>query len=170
MPVYDLTMDNVIDALSDFIEPLCGTCYQAQANRVPSYTGQFCILTPINVTRIGTTKEENADTGDNTTATMGFSEVRQADIQVDIYGDSAGDRAVALETVFRSSYATDRLQSINDKVIPLYSTQALQSPFISAEEQWENRYTITLTIQMQVTISLQQDYFDAVDLSIEKVN
>lgn len=166
----DLTIDQSIDALADFIEPICGSCYQSQVNRVPSHTGQFCMITPLNSKRIGTTKQVNKDTGDNSTANIGFYEVRECQFQIDIYGDGAGDRAYALETVFRSGYAVDKIEESNSLVAPLYSSDAIQSPFISAENQWENRYTITLTAQLQVTITLQQDYFDQADLSIEKVD
>lgn len=165
-----ITINDSIDALANFIEPFCGSCYQAQSNRVPSYTGQFCIITPLNSKRIGTTKQSNKDTGDNSTAQIGFDEVREASYQLDIYGDGAGDRALALETVFRSGYGVDAVEQENIAVTPLYSSDAIQAPFISAESQWENRYTITLTVQLKVTITVQQDYFDQADFSIEKVD
>lgn len=76
---------------------------------------------------------------------MGYTEVRQADIQVDIYGDSAGDRAIALETTFSSSYAYDKIKSLDARLAPLYSSPAIQAPMINAESQWQERYMLTLS-------------------------
>ncbi|EHH6622339.1 TPA: hypothetical protein ACQ7YX_005246, partial [Escherichia coli] len=103
----DFTVDNIIDVLAGYIEPIAGKCLQAQANRVPMPKDQFCILTPLRFTRLSTTRELKQDTGSPDTSTMGYTEVRQADIQVDIYGQGAGDRAIALETTFTSGYGYD---------------------------------------------------------------
>ncbi len=35
---------------------------------------------------------------------MNWTEVRQADIQLDIYGENAGDRSIRVETLFASDY------------------------------------------------------------------
>lgn len=170
MAIYDLTIDNVIDVVADFIEGLSlGSCQQAQANRVAMPTGQFCILTPLRFIRHSTTKETKDDTTDPATSAMKYGEVRQADIQVDIYGDGAGDRAVTLETLFRSSYAYDTITSLDSRVAPLYSGDAIQAPMINAEDQWQERYIVTLSLQVHVTITLQQDYFDQAEISIEQV-
>ena len=40
----DFTVDNIIDVLAGYIEPIAGKCLQAQANRVPMPKDQFCIL------------------------------------------------------------------------------------------------------------------------------
>lgn len=191
MAIYDLTVDNVIDVLADFIEGLSlGTCQQAQANRVPMPNDPFCILTPLRFIRHSTTNEiktiqrtssdvlgfsagytpfDNAPFANEQTNAIAYSEVRQADIQVDIYGDNAGDRAVALETVFRSTYGYDTITNIDARVAPLYSSDAIQAPMINAEDQWQERYIITLSLQVHVTITLQQDYFDHAEISTQQV-
>lgn len=166
----DYTIDNIIDTLADFIEPICGTSEQAQANRVPMSKGQFCILTPLRFTRLSTTRDIKQDTGNPATSAMGYTEVRQADIQIDIYGDSAGDRAIALETVFTSGYAYEKIKALDERLAPLYSSAAIQAPMINAESQWQERYTITLSLQAHITVSFPQDYFDKVESTIEQVD
>ncbi|HDI3034394.1 hypothetical protein G9G39_06850 [Cronobacter sp. EKM101R] len=101
---------------------------------------------------------------------MGYTEVRQVDIQVDIYGDNAGDRAVAVETTFASDYAWNKIKSLDARLAPLYSSPAIQAPMINAEEQWEERYVLTLSLQAHITISLPQDYFDKAEISTEMVD
>lgn len=166
----DMTVDNVIDVLANFAEPFIGKCEQAQANRVPMDKGQFCILTPLRFKRLSTTKEIKKDTGEPATSAVGFTEVRQADIQVDIYGDSAGDRAVALETLFRTGYAYDAIKALDPRVAPLYSTEAIQAPMINAENQWQERYMVTVSLQVHITIDVPQDYFDKVQFTIDQAD
>lgn len=166
----DMTIDNVIDVLADFAEPFIGKCEQAQVNRVPMDKGEFNILTPLRFRRLSTSREVNKDTGVQSTSYMGFTEVRQAEIQVDIYGDGAGDRAIALETLFRTGYAYDAIKAIDTRVAPLYSTEAIQAPMINAENQWQERYMLTLSLQVHITIDVQQDYFDKAQITINQAD
>lgn len=166
----DYTIDNLIDTLADFIEPIAGACQQAQADRVPMPKGQFCIITPLRFKRLGTTRDIKGDTGDSSTSTMSYTEIRQADIQVDIYGESAGDRAVALETLFASSYGYETINALDARLAPLYSSEAIQAPMINAESQWQERYIITLSLQAHITLTLRQDYFDHASITLEQVD
>lgn len=166
----DLTLNEIIDVLADYTEPIAGTCQQAQANGVPMPKGPFCILTPLRFTRLSTTRNLHQDTGSPATSTMGYTEVRQADIQVDIYGQGAGDRAIALETTFSSSYAYNRIKAINAKVAPLYSTAAIQAPMVDAEQQWQERWTLTVSLQVHIVVSFPQDYFDSAEFTLEPVD
>ncbi|WP_392430519.1 LIC_12616 family protein [Edwardsiella piscicida] len=167
--MIDLTVDNVIDVLADFVEPIAGECKQAQANRVPMGKGQFCILTPLRFERLSTTRSINQDTGAPSTSAMGWTEVRRVDIQVDIYGDGAGDRAVTLETVFSSGYAYDKIKAIDERVAPLYSTAAIQAPMIDAEQQWQERWTLDVSLQVHMTASFPEPYFDKAEVSVDPV-
>lgn len=167
----DFTVDNVIDVVADFIEGLeLGSCIQAQADRVPMPLGKFNVITPLRFRRLGTTTDIKGDTGDNTTATMGYTEVRQAEIQVDMYGESAGDRAITLETLFASSYGYETIKGLDVRLAPLYSTEAIQAPMINAESQWQERYIITLTLHAHITVTLRQDYFDHAEITLEQVD
>lgn len=166
----DFTIDNIIDVLADFVEPICGKVQQAQVDRIPMPKGKFCIMTPLRFIRLSTTRDIKQDTGSQTTSAMGYTEVRQADIQVDIYGEGAGDRAIALETVFSSSFGYDKIKSIDSRLAPLYSSPAIQAPMINAESQWEQRYILTLSLQAHITVTFSQDYFDQVNFHIEQAD
>jgi len=166
----DYTIDNIIDTLADFVEPLCGTVQQAQADRVPMLKGKFCIMTPLRFTRLSTTRDIRQDTGSPATSSMGYTEVRQADIQVDIYGAGAGDRAVTLETLFSSSFGYEKIKSIDARLAPLFASAAIQAPMINAEKQWQERYIVTLSLQAHITVSLPQDYFDKAEITTQQVD
>lgn len=162
MLTSDLTENEIIDLLADFLEPIVGKCSGAYANRVPMEDGQFAMLSPLRYIRHTTTKATRlSDT------TEGLSEVRQLDVQVDIYGENAGDRAVALETVWASDYA---YRNTDERIAPLYSSAAMRSPFVDESRQWLERYTITLSMQVHITITVGQDYFTDVEFSTVQVN
>ncbi|HCB2886492.1 TPA: hypothetical protein SCR51_004869 [Citrobacter freundii] len=101
---------------------------------------------------------------------MGYTEVRQADIQIDIYGDNAGDRAIALETVFASSFGYEKIKELDERLAPLYSSAAIQAPMINAESQWQERYLLTLSLQAHITVSFPQDYFDKAEITSQQVD
>lgn len=167
----DYTIDNIIDTVADFIEGLdLGACQQAQVDRIPMPKGQFNILTPLRFKRMGTTQDISKDTGDYNTSMMSYTETRQADIQVDIYGENAGDRAVTLETLFASSYGYETIKTLDDRLAPLYSSDAIQAPMINAESQWQERYIVTLSLQAHITVTLRQDYFDHADITLVQVD
>lgn len=166
----DYTIDNIIDTLADFVEPICGKVQQAQVDRTPMPKGEFCIMTPLRFTRLSTTRDIEQDTGNPSNSAMGYTEVRQGDIQVDIYGANAGDRAIALETLFTSSYGFDAIKAIDPRLAPLYSSAAIQAPMINAESQWQERYIVTLSLQAHITVSLSQDYFDKTEISTQQVD
>lgn len=168
--MIDYTIDNIIDTLADFVEPICGKVQQAQVDRVPMPKGEFCIMTPLRFTRLSTTRDIKQDTGSPSDSAMGYTEVRQADIQIDIYGSMAGDRAIALETVFTSSYGYEKIKALDERLAPLYSSAAIQAPMINAESQWQERWILTLSLQAHITISLRQDYFDKAEVSTEPVD
>ncbi|EKN5965001.1 hypothetical protein AB1E84_002402 [Yersinia enterocolitica] len=101
---------------------------------------------------------------------MGYTEVRQLDIQVDIYGPNAADRAVMLETVFTSDYAYQKIKDIDSRLAPLYSSDAFNSAMINGENQYQDRWTLTLTVQPHITVSFPQDYFDKAEITTQQVD
>ncbi|ENZ0271300.1 hypothetical protein ACGABU_003466 [Morganella morganii] len=164
MLTNDLTENEIIDLLADFLEPIIGKCSQSWGNKVPMDQGQFAMLSPLRFIRHTTTKATRLSDDSE-----GLSVVRQYDVQVDIYGDGAGDRAVALETVWASDYAYRKMK-LDGRVVPLYASDAMKSPFVDESKQWLDRYTITLSMQVHITITVGQDYFTDVEFSTVQVN
>ncbi|WP_162505656.1 hypothetical protein [Candidatus Arsenophonus triatominarum] len=76
----DYTVNQVIDTLADFIEPIAGTVWQAQDNRNPMPSDIFCVLTPLRFIRLSAARGIAHDSGNPQTSTMNWTEVRQADI------------------------------------------------------------------------------------------
>jgi hypothetical protein len=128
-----LTIDDILDAVKVFFVSNLGIVetWRTQDNRAPMSKGLCAYLTPLFFNRITTTRSEYQDTGSTATSTIKKTEVRTLDIQVDIYGEGAGDKAIALETLFRDSYGVDEFHKINDSITPLYSSNVQQNVFFN---------------------------------------
>ncbi|WP_077870257.1 phage neck terminator protein [Escherichia coli] len=68
------------------------------------------------------------------------------------------------------NHFNDIIKAIDARLAPLYSSPAIQAPMINAESQWQERYTLTLSLQAHITVSFQQDYFDKAEISTEQVD
>lgn len=162
----DLTSDDIVEVVSKAIEPFCGVCYQAQDNRVPMPLEQFCILTPITYTRLSTTRVID----NPLTEQAKYKEIRKLDMQLDIYGKGGSERAIAIETAFRSNIMYEKLHALDERITPLYSTSAVQASMINKEMQWQERYMVMLTLQTDITLVAPQDYFDSIEFTLYEVD
>jgi hypothetical protein len=87
---------------------------------------------------------------------------KRIDIQVDFYGANSGDYCAAVKTVFRSTYTTLQFP---DGIYPLYCADGIQSPLITAEQQWESRWTLTVSLQYNPSVSVPQQFFDVAQVN-----
>lgn len=126
-----LTIDDILDTVKSFIVNTLGIeeTWRTQDNRVPMSKGLSAYLTPLFFKRLTTTRSEYQDTGNSATSTINKTEIRTLDIQVDIYGDGAGDKAIELETLFRDSYGVENFHLINKAITPLYASSVQQNIF-----------------------------------------
>jgi hypothetical protein len=90
----------------------------------------------------------------------------QMSFQIDCYGEGAGDTAETLNVLYRDPYAAELFQESGYDVAPLYATDIQQAPFVSGEDQYEDRYTfeIELQINSRVTVPLQSCNILGIDL------
>lgn len=163
--IPSITVDNVIDALSAFIVPFVGgdpsVVIRAQVNRVPMpLTGfvelrellQVPIETPIQIQSADPNVQQATITGP-----------KRIDIQVDFYGPSAGEWSTAIETVFRTSYAADQFSG---GIAPLYCSESRQAPLVTGEEQYENRWILTASLQYNPDVVVPQQSATELETSI----
>ena len=150
-----ITVDNVIDALADFLQPFCpgAKIVRAQANRVPMPTGPCVVLTEL----LQVDLETPVVGYDSTQSLANIKGPARVDIQVDFYGPSAGDQCKAVKGVFRTEYAAGKF---SDGIKPLYCSDGVQSPLVTGEQQWESRWTLTASLQYNPTVTVPQDFTD----------
>jgi hypothetical protein len=149
--VNSITVDNVIDALVVFVTKFMPTgshIVRAQVNRVPMPKVPCAVLTEMNQT----TLEWPTATYDYDHNLAYLKGPTRIDIQVDIYGqDNAGEIAKAVQMYFQSQFAYILFP---ENIRPLYSSEPIQSPLVTGEEQYESRWTLTLSLQYNPSLSL----------------
>jgi hypothetical protein len=92
--------------------------------------------------------------------------VFQIDVHSDVVGTSA-DMAQAIVTAFRDPYAVDFFTALNPAVTPLYADDPRASPFISGEEQYEQRWIVEAHVQAnQKLTGFPQQFASALSVGI----
>ena len=149
------TVDDVIDAVATYLQPFVGgaTIVQAQANRVAMPANPCVVLTPLFHKILST--PFTIDDVANSKQSIGTDV--QIDVQVDLYGVASGDQCRAIVDVFRTSYA---VSSLPEWLVPLYSSDGTQSPLITGEQQYEARWTITLSLQYVAPVDVPMQFFN----------
>lgn len=144
-----LTIDNVIDALAVFLTPFIAPCptVRGQVNRTPPPVTGFIVLTEMHRTPL----ETPTSTWDANDQQANLRTPTQIDVQVDFYGPAAGDQCSAITSVFRSEYTPAQFP---DGIKPILCSDGQQSPLVTGEEQYEQRWTLTVSLQYNPLITL----------------
>ena len=150
--VPSIALDSVFDALGAFIAPFVGGApiIRAQVNRVPMPISSFVELTEIASVDLETPRS----TYDGVNFQSDIIGPKRLMIQVDFYGEAAGDWCAAVKTVWRTPYATDQFPA---GISPLYCDDGQEAPLITGEEQYERRWALTTSLQYNpiVVVPLQ---------------
>lgn len=153
-----MTVDAAIVAVADFLTPILavGTLIvRGQANSVPEPNTPLVVITEILQVQLETTVITPA----SLTSQASYLMPTRLDLQLDFYGDTAGDQARIAQTMLRSLYTVGAFPA---GVTPLYCNDAIQAPLITGEMQFETRWTMTLSLQYNAAVIVGQTYFDQV--------
>lgn len=162
----------IYTALAKFlasIVPQGTTIVRGQQNRVPMPAGPCVVITTLGAPRrIGTNADHTlsnawladdditadsditADAGDVTGFTAAVTADFEYSVQADFYSPDAESWAMSVELLWRDKIAW---YSLPDCMKPLYSEGRQQLPLIGAENQWIQRWTMTLMLDYQPTWS-----------------
>jgi hypothetical protein len=139
-----------------------------QANLVPEPRGpDFIVMTPNTRTRLATTVA-TWNFADPAPTTMGMSESTMIDVQLDIHGESGTDNAQVIQILFRSQYACAFMADLG--IQPLYCDDGQQTPFINAEQQYEDRWIINAVLQATPSVSTPQQFADTLAVELGDQN
>jgi hypothetical protein len=129
---------------------------RGQGNRVPLPKGPFCVITPLFRTRLST----NIDTWRNTPMvdTLQIETDTRYDVQLDCYGDAASENAQLVMALWRDGFAYDTLAP--QGVAPLYTSEPQQMNFTNDQDQYEDRWLVTLVMEINPIITVPQQFAD----------
>lgn len=161
MYTASISVDQVIDALAAFLAPFVpgGQIVRAQVNRVALPSNPCCVLTEILQVDLSVPATEyqppTAPAPAIGTATIyGPSRI---DVQIDFYGAQAGEFCKTAKTAFRSHWGFAHFPA---NIKPLYTSDGVQSPLTTGEQQYESRWTLTASMQYNPTVTVPQEFAD----------
>lgn len=91
-------------------------------------------------------------------------------VQLDIHGPNSGNNVRVIETLFRSEYATSAFADSGYDVVPLYSAEPRQAPFLNAEQQFEYRWSLDVCLQITPVIGTPQQFADQLHVTTIEVD
>lgn len=157
MPLYtsSITVDQVIDALGDFLEPFVfgADIVRAQVNRVAMPAAPCVVLTEI--LQVDLSRPSTDYQPDDETATINGP--TRIDVQIDFYGSQAGEFCKTAQAAFRSQWGFDQFP---DGIKPLYTSDGVQMPLTTGEQQYESRWTLTASLQYNPSVTVPQEFAD----------
>ena len=96
-------------------------------------------------------------------------------MQLDIHGPNSADNTQTIATLFRDDYAIAQLtnqfqvKESGLSIVPLYTDDAKQIPFINSEQQYELRYVLDVYLQANQVVAPPQQYFQKAEVALEEV-
>lgn len=90
----------------------------------------------------------------------------QVEIQIDVHGPSSAENAQAISTLLRDGYAADMFAAEGFDMAPLYVNDPKQIPYLNAEQQSEERWTLDAVLQANPVVNVQQQFAGALSATI----
>lgn len=95
------------------------------------------------------------DVDDGTATIKGPTRI---DVQIDFYGAQAGEFCKTVKAAFRSQWGFAHFPA---NIKPLYTSDGIQAPLVTGEQQYESRWTLTASLQYNPIITVPQDFADS---------
>lgn len=144
---------------------------QAQVNRVASpNASNYVVMTPILRERIATNIDSYIDDVPGNVHQKLLQQRIKMSVQLDFHGPDGADNATLFTTLFRDEYAVEAFDASGLEVAPLVVEDPRQMPFINAEQQVEWRWIVNTTIQCNPTVSVDQEFADALVVGLIEVD
>lgn len=160
--VTSIAVDDIMDALISFLTPFVGTdkIVRAQVNRVANPPEPFAMLTELLTVDI----DQPYQTYDPDNSKVELNGPKRIDVQIDFYGEFSSDICNAVKTAFKSMWSVDQFPS---NIVPLYNDDGRQTQFVDGQQQYENRWTLTVSLQYNPIITVPQQFAD--EISVTKI-
>lgn len=163
--------DDICTVVGAFIAAQLGlvvgvSVVQGYPNRVAMPDVPFVLMTPTSKKRLGTNSISWDETDPNP-STLQYTQPQQMTMQLDCYGPAASEWSDILSTLLRSSVGCDALAPTCQ---PLYADDPRRMPLVDGEDQYEDRWIVTLQLQYNAVVSTPQQFADTLDFTIIEVD
>jgi hypothetical protein len=140
-----------------------------QSRMVLPKKGAYCIYTPIIRQRRGTNLYDFDAEGlpDDKNGTDSLTALVLVDVQVDFYADSAAQNAQMLEIASRSYMGTNYFKAAGVDVRVCTAQNPRNLTGIDASNQYEERWSVTITVEINSAITQLLPWFE--DVKFQRV-
>lgn len=94
----------------------------------------------------------------------------QITVQLDVHGPVSADNAQIIATLFRDGYGCEAMAASGFEIAPLYAGEPHQTPFINAEQQFEDRWVIDAVLQANPVVTTPQQFAGAAVVGLISVD
>jgi hypothetical protein len=168
-----ITEDNIFKVLGDFLTSILPSTVEivrGLVNRVPSpVSDDYIVMTSLFRVRL----ETNITTWDEVNpdpTNLQILEPTQFTATVDVFGPDSADNSQIISTLFRSETATAFFTASGVDMQPLYVEDPKQVPFISGEQQYQERWTIDAVMQVNPVVTVDQDFANQAEVGLIEVD
>lgn len=165
-----LSQSDMFTALRTFLLSVVSMpVIQSQQNRVSLPTGNFIAMTSLGMEG----KSTNTVTYSDQSSTPGSEKHYRTTLwraQVDVYGSEAGQIANALAVAFRSEWGCEAFAASGFPVTPAYTDEPRNTAFIDSESQYEDRWTMTMVMVIDNSVTLPRYFFDSANVEAYSVD
>jgi hypothetical protein len=153
--IPSIEVDQVIDALSALISNFMrgGDVVRAQTNRVAMPSAPCAVLKELLQVDIHTPYTDYQPEDDTAT----IRGPQRIDVQIDFYGLVAGEICAVVKSALRTGWGFDQFPS---NIKPLYTSDGMQAPLTTGEQQYESRWTLTASMQYNPITTIPQQFAD----------
>ncbi|MBO1325347.1 hypothetical protein K2X14_11590 [Acetobacter sp. TBRC 12305] len=125
---------------------------QGQQNRQAPPTDPFATMTIIGRERIATNGWSYG------TATRDVTEPVQITMQIGLFGPASSNQMQTVTALWRDMQAVDFFDGLGIPLTPLTTSDTRQLGFINGEKQYEDLWTVDLSMQVNLSVSVSQDF------------
>ncbi|MFT8720024.1 LIC_12616 family protein [Acetobacter sp.] len=146
------------------ILPDCMRVIQGQQNRAAAPLDPFAVMTIIARDRIATNGWSYTDT------TRVVEEQVKLTMQVSVFGQASSNQMQLITALWRDMEAVDYFRAQPIPITPLYTSSTRQLGFINGERQYEDCWSVDLTMQVNLTVSVPQQFADSLSVDLIEVD
>ncbi len=179
-PTLSLTESQTLTAVRAFVLAAIGDdgttieVVRGQDNRVaPPSTDNYVVMTPMHRALLETpttTYHDGAlDPIPGQSARMDKAPAT-VDVQLNFHGDGSHDLCTLVQSLVRTTFATEAFEASGFDVTPLYAGEPHQSAFVNAEQQVENTWVFDLSVQCNPIVTSDQDFATGLEIGLISVD
>ncbi|GAN72111.1 hypothetical protein ASY01nite_13970 [Acetobacter syzygii] len=138
---------------------------QGQQNRNAAPCDPFAVMTIIGRERIAT----NGWTYDGESARTVTEQV-QVTMQINLFGPASSNQMQVVTALWRDFEAVDFFRSLNIPIAPLTTSTTRQLGFETGERQYDDLWTVDLTMQVTLTLTHPQQFATSIPIQLIEVD